>query len=40
MGVMMMSEQRLIPVTVAGGVGLQQVLKDDVHRLQDVVGCA
>jgi hypothetical protein len=32
------SELCLIPGVMARGVGLLQVLKDDVHRLQDVAG--
>jgi hypothetical protein len=40
MGPMMMSEQCLIPRAVAGGVGLLQVLKDDIHHLKDATSRA
>jgi hypothetical protein len=39
-GVMTTCEQCLILGVVARGVGRLQVLKDDVHHLQDIVGRA
>jgi hypothetical protein len=40
MATTMKGQQCLIPGVVAGVVGLLQVLQDDVHRLQDISGCA